>query len=398
MLRFLTAGESHGQALVAMVESFPAAFEISVEEINRHLARRQQGYGRGKRMRIEKDRATILSGLRNGRTLGSPVVCLIENKDWPNWKELMDPVKPISRELNDKQRRLAYKVTAPRPGHADLAGAIKYNTHDLRSVLERASARETAARVACGSIARQLLEYFDIRIVSHVVAVGSARLGRKRHGVESIEARADKSPVRCVDPQVSEKMITEIKEAMTNKDTVGGVFEVRAANLPVGLGSNAQWFARLDAALAAAVMSIQSVKGVEIGGGFSSSQKRGSRVHDRIYYNRNEKLTRQKGFVRRTNTSGGVEGGISNGSELVIRAACKPISTLMQPLDTVDINTWRKTAAMVERSDICIVPAAAVVGEAMVAMVLASAFTDKFGGDSRAEIEANFEAYLKREF
>lgn len=398
MLRFLTAGESHGRGLIGVIESFPAGFEISVEAINRQMTRRRMGFGRGKRMQIEQDRVEVLSGLRHGRTLGSPITCLIENRDWPNWQQIMDAEKAPPDDLDHRQRRLAHDVSAPRPGHADLAGAIKYHTYDLRNILERASARETAARVACGSIARQLLEHYQIEIASHVISIGPVSLGRRKVEFDDIRRLADASPVRCIDPAVSDNMVAEIKKAMKDKDTLGGVFEVRLANLPVGLGSTAQWYTRLDGALAATLMSIQSVKGVEIGDGFAASRKRGSKAHDQIYYRNQDPPDRRKNFVRRTNHAGGLEGGITNGAELVLRAACKPISTLMQPLDTVDINTHRETKAMVERSDACIVPAAAVIGEAMAAMVVASAFTDKFGHDSKTEIDANFEAYLRREF
>ncbi len=398
MLRFLTAGESHGRGIIGLIESFPAGFRISAEAVNRQLTRRQQGYGRGGRMKIENDRAIILSGLRHGTSTGAPVTCLIENKDWPNWRKIMNPEKPIASRLSPREQHLAYDVTAPRPGHADLAGAIKYNTHDLRRVLERTSARETAARVACGAVARQLLEAYDIEIASHVLSIGSVRMPKRKIGFDDIMRLADDSPVRCIDPVVSKKMKTAIKEAIKDRDTLGGVFEVRVNNLPVGLGSGAQWFTRLDGALAAAMMSIQSAKGIEIGDGFEGARKRGSKVHDEIYYRKQSPPDRQKNFYRRTNRAGGVEGGLTNGSELVIRVACKPISTLGQPLETVDIKTRRKVSAMAERSDTCVVPAAAVVGEAMAAMVLATAFTDKFGHDSKSDIDANFDAWLKREF
>ncbi len=398
MLRFLTTGESHGPAVIGLVESFPAGFKISLDGINHQLARRQQGFGRGGRMRIERDTAVILSGLRHGRTLGSPIACLVANRDWPNWKKIMDPTKPPAKKMSDRERRLMYETVIPRPGHADLAGAIKYDTHDLRNVLERASARETAARVACGAMARQLLEHFAIRIASHVVAIGTAHRRHTRVDFDEIMERADDSPVRCIDPAVADRMVEQIKQARRAKDTLGGIFEVRVINLPVGLGSNAQWSTRLDGALAAALMSIPSVKGVEIGEGFAGSRKRGSRVHDQIYYVPGGAQQPTKGFVRRTNMAGGLEGGMTNGAELIVRAACKPIATLRQPLSAVDLRTKQPRPAIVERSDTCVVPAAAVVGEAMVAMALASAFSDKFGGDSRAEMEANFDAYLRRPF
>ena len=398
MLRFLTAGESHGRGLVGIIESFPAGFEISIEGVNHQLSRRQAGYGRGKRMRIENDRVTILSGLRHGRTLGSPISILIENKDWPNWKDAMDEDRPIRRNNNRSGKPVNPVITTPRPGHADLAGGIKFHTHDLRNVVERASARETAARVACVAIARQLLEYFDIRIVSHVLAIGKTRLRQKRVNVFDIMQKSDSSPVRCIDLNTSERMIAEIKKALDDGDTLGGLFEVRAVNLPAGLGSPAQWSTRLDGELAEAIMSIPSVKAVEIGDGFESGRKRGSQVHDRIYFESSSASIRSKHFVRRTNSAGGIEGGMTNGEELVIRGACKPIATLLHPLDSVDILTKSPAEGANERSDVCIVPSAAVVGEAMVALVLASAFTDKFGHDSRTEIEANFRAYLEREF
>lgn len=397
MLRFLTAGESHGQALSAIVESFPAGISLSKEEIDYQLERRQKGFGRGKRMRIEKDKVKIIAGLRNGKTLGSPIICLIENRDWPNWKKINNPVKPIGRRLSERERKLAYNVTAPRPGHADLAGAIKYHTYDLRNVLERASARETAARVACGTIARQLLQKFQIRIAAHVIAIGRVRLRKKNISFEAIESYAEKSPVRCIEKNISHKMVDEIKTAIAEKDTLGGIFEVRANNVPIGLGENSQWYKRLDAALAEAVMSIPSVKGVEIGNAFQNTRKFGSQVHDPIGYQATA-AGPAHGFRRKSNNAGGIEGGLSNGAEIIIRAACKPVSTLRQPLDTIDIVSKMSAKALVERSDTCVVPAAAVVGEAMVAMVLASAFTDKFGGDSLTEINENYEAYLRREF
>ena len=396
MLRFLTAGESHGRGLMALVESFPAGYDVSADDINRQLERRQRGYGRGGRMQIERDRVTILSGVRGGKSLGSPIACLIDNIDWPNWQHLMAPdsLRPDKWTADERRRG---KTSAPRPGHADLAGAVKYFTHDLRNVLERASARETAARVICGSIARQLLSVYNIRVTSHVVAIGKARAGRRKVSFDDIETAADRSPVRCVDPVVSKRMMNEIDEAMQDGDTIGGVFEVRAVNVPIGLGSYAQWSTRLDGLLAGALMSIQSVKGVEIGDGFAAGRRRGSQVHDRIGFDPHEIPGHRKGFIRRTNAAGGIEGGLSNGGEIVIRSACKPLATLRRPLETVDLVTKKRTTAITERSDACVVPAAAVVGEAMMAMVLASAFTDKFGHDSRTDIDAGFAAFLERE-
>lgn len=398
MLRFLTAGESHGRSLIGLIDNFPAGFEISLEKINVQMNRRRVGYGRGKRMQIENDRVTILSGLRQGITLGSPIACQIDNKDWANWKNIMDPFKPIPSRLSPREKKLAFDVTRPRPGHADLSGAIKYDTRNLRNVLERASARETAARVASGAIARQMLEHFDILIASHVVSIGKVTIGTKKFSFEELEKDSDKSPVRCLDPGKAKLMIEEIKKAKKSRDTLGGVFEVRVKNVPVGLGSNAQWFDRLDAELARAMMSIQSVKGVEIGDGFASGRKPGSKVHDRIYRDQSEKFRISKFYKRVTNNAGGIEGGMSNGCEIVVRAVCKPISTLMQPVATVDLETGEPAEAIVERSDVCVVPAAAVIGEAMAAMVIASAMTEKFGGDSRRAMEAGYSEYLQREF
>jgi chorismate synthase len=395
MIRFSTAGESHGRALIALIESFPAGYEISIDGIDTQLARRQKGYGRGARMKIEHDRARILSGVRHGISLGSPIACLIENRDWSAWENAMDPSGPTAKTKAAAETR---KVVGPRPGHADLAGGVKYNTHDLRNVLERASARETAARVAGGAIARQLLNNHGIRIASHVIAVGSAHIKKRTYTFEDLLKSDDSSPVRCIDPAVSEKMMAQIDAAIKEKDTLGGIFEVRIAGVPVGLGSPAQWSSRLDAMLAAAMMSVQSVKAVEIGEGFDAGRRRGSKVHDRIHYDDRTASSSNKGFYRRTNAAGGIEGGMSNGEEIIIRAACKPISTLRQPLETVDIVTKSKADAQVERSDTCVVPAAAVVGEAMAAMILASAFTDKFGHDSRADIDAAYSAYLNREY
>ncbi len=391
MLRFVTAGESHGRAVIGVIESFPAGFALSREEIDHQLTRRRGGYGRGPRMRLEQDRVQIISGVRRGKTLGSPITLLVANKDWKNWRAVMNP------EAASSARRSG-EVLTPRPGHADLAGAVKYDTHDIRNVLERASARETAARVACGAVARQLLEYFHIRIASHVVAIGPARLGRGKYDFADIAERAEQSPVRCLDSAVSQAMMTEIRKARMAKDTLGGIFEVRAANLPLGLGSNAQWFMRLDGALAAAVMSIPSVKGVEIGEGFAVARRRGSQVHDSIGYDPIGGDVRTKYFFHRGNTAGGLEGGMTNGAELIIRAACKPIATLKKPLVTVNLRDKTPSRALVERADVCVIPAAAVVAEAMVALVLASAFTDVFGNDSLHQIETNFAAYLQREF
>ncbi len=397
MPRFLTAGESHGQGLVALIESFPAGIDVSLDHIHHQMKRRQQGFGRGQRMKIETDTVKILTGVRHGKTLGSPVALTINNKDWVNWRKIMHPQNPISKKLTAMQKKRAFDVTAPRPGHTDLAGAIKYNTHDLRNILERSSARETAARVACGSVARQLLEQFGIRITSHVISIGKARLSRKKISFEEIAEKTDSSAVHCVEKKSELKMINEIKSAAKKQDTLGGIFEVRVAGLPVGLGGNAQWFQRLDALLAMGMMSVQSVKGVEIGDAFAGAAQFGSKVHDSIYY-KPESQESAKGFFRKKNSAGGVEGGLSNGAEIIVRGACKPISTLMNPLDTVDVKSKQATRAMIERSDICVVPAAGVVGEAMAAMIVCDAFLDKFGGDSKAEIIRNYKSYCRAEF
>jgi len=385
-LRYFTAGESHGQALVGILEGMPAGLAIDEEYIANQLHRRQQGYGRGGRMRIEKDRAKILSGVRFGQTLGSPISLLIENLDWKNWQEKMSVDVGQAARLSEIP-----KVEVPRPGHADLAGAIKYDFDDIRNVLERASARETAMRVALGSIARKFLEEFGVLIASHVLQLHDVRsrfslidFGKPDSAfdfpVAELNARADASPVRCLDAGAEKPMIARIDEAKTKRDTVGGIFEVAAFNVPVGLGSYVQWDRRLDARLAAAMMSIPAMKGVEIGDGFSGATRWGSEVHDRIYYNE------ARGYFRDTNNAGGLEGGVTNGQPLVVRVAMKPISTLMQPLDSVNIRTKESTPAHIERSDVCALPAAGVIGEAMLALVLADAVLEKYGGDSVNEI------------
>ncbi|KKM09641.1 chorismate synthase [Clostridiales bacterium PH28_bin88] len=356
MLRFLTAGESHGPVLTTIIDGLPAGVPITEEYISRQLVRRQAGYGRGKRMQIENDRARITSGVRGGLTLGSPVTVEISNRDWRNWQEIM----ASGREAQVDQR----KVTRPRPGHADLAGGIKYRHEDLRNILERASARETAARVAAGALSRALLEAVDINIVSHVIQIGKAKLDRIP-SLEEIINNAQASELLCVDAEVEAKMVREIDLAKEAGDTLGGVIEILAWGVPVGLGSHVQWDRRVDGELAQAVMSIPAVKGVEIGMGFATAASHGSQAHDEIFYDPG------KGYFRQTNRAGGTEGGITNGETVVIRAAMKPIPTLMQPLRSVDIKTKLPSVASVERSDVCAVPAAAVVAEAMVAFVLA---------------------------
>jgi chorismate synthase len=386
--RYLTAGESHGPSLVAIVEGVPAGLEIREDDIYHELQRRQMGHGRGGRMKIEKDRAQIRSGVRFGKTLGSPIALVVENLDWKNWQERM------AIEGSGEQ---AGAVTIPRPGHADLPGAIKYRHTDIRNVLERASARETAVRVAAGSIARRLLDEFGITIVSHVLRIHGVegRMSLVRHGgdpqqgsfdipVARINEIADSSPVRCLDPDAEAKMVAVIDEAINSRDTVGGIFEVAALNVPVGLGSHVHWDRKLDGRIAAAMMSLPAMKGVEIGLGFESAATFGSGVHDEIYYG---ETAAGEDFYRRTNHAGGLEGGVSNGLPIVVRVAMKPLSTLMRPLDSVDLQTKEPVKAHRERSDVCAVPAASVIGEAMLALVLADAFLEKFGGDSVDELK-----------
>lgn len=379
MLRYLNAGESHGKYLLAILEGMPAGLPLTAEEVNHDLIRRQKGYGRGGRMRVEEDRVEFACGVRKGHTLGNPIGLLIPNKDWDNWKEVMavEP-GPVSAEK---------VVTRPRPGHADLVGAIKYGHRDIRNVLEKASARETAIRVAVGGIAKALLGRFGMRILSYTTEIGGVIAPRGDDPFQAFE-RAEASEVRSPDPEAGAKMIEGIRTAKHRGDTLGGVFEVVVTNPPIGLGSYAQWDRRLGARLAMAVMSIQAMKGVEIGMGFEAARRFGSEVHDDIYYDQ----TRQA-FIRKTNNAGGLEGGITNGEPIVLRVAMKPISTLYSPKRSVDIETKEPFDATVERSDICTVPAAGVVGEAAVAFELADAMIEKFGGDSVVEMKRNYDAY-----
>lgn len=383
MLRFYTAGESHGQALLAFVSGLPAGLSVDIEAINHELHRRQLGYGRGGRQKIEKDRAEIFAGVRHGQTIGAPIALRIENRDWANWEKIL----PV--EASDAAETSTKKLVAPRPGHADLAGSQKFNFHDARYVLERASARETAARVAAGSFARQLLKQFGVEIASHTIQVGHARLERSACWEEISAICGDlESPLRCVDAQVQEKMKAEVDAALKAGDTVGGVFEIVAHGVPVGLGSHAQWNEKLDGRLAQAVMSVQAVKAVEIGSGILAAGSYGSEVQDEISYDK-----KGRKFQRSSNRAGGVEGGITNGQDVVVRGFLKPISTLRKPLGTADMVTKEPVQAAYERSDWCVVPAGGVAGEAMVALVLADAFLQKFGGDSLAETRRNFEGY-----
>ncbi len=401
-LRFFTSGESHGRALTGILEGIPSGFSITSEDIDRELRRRQGGHGRGGRMKIESDHAEILSGVRWGKTLGSPVSILIENKDWKNWQQAMSVDAEYDGSLPP--------VTRPRPGHADLAGVLKYNHKDIRNILERSSARETAVRVALGAVAKEMLSVFDIRIGSYVVRIGTVSTQQSK--IETMKSErelwsafenAEDSPVRCPDPKISNKMVKLIDQAAKEGNSLGGTFEVFATGLPVGLGSHVQWDRKLDGRIAQAIMSIQAIKGVEIGLGFEMAKNFGSDVMDEVIYSKQpaKKGVRNsayaysdRGFSRRTNNAGGIEGGISNGMPLVVRAAMKPIPTLRKPLMSVDIHTKKPSSAAYERSDVCAVPAAAVIAEAMTALVVADAFLEKFGGDSREEILRNYNSYM----
>jgi chorismate synthase len=391
MLRFVSAGESHGQALVAWISGLPAGVTVDLELVQRELHRRQLGFGRGGRQRIEKDQADILAGVRHGKTIGAPIAIRIENRDWANWEKAL-PVEDTEGADAEGAKREARPLTAPRPGHADLAGALKFNFHDARYVLERASARETAARVAAGAFAKLLLREFGAAVLSHTIAVGHARLEREATW-EEIKAVCDnlESPLRCVDANAEAKMKAEVDQVLRAGDSVGGTFEVVARGIPPGLGSHAQWDEKLDARIARAVMSIQAVKAVEIGTGVANAASYGSEVQDEIRYD-----TALKRFERSSNRAGGLEGGITNGEPVVVRGYLKPISTLRRPLLTADLKTKEAVKAAYERSDVCVVPAAGIVGEAMVALELASAFLEKFGGDSIGETRRNFEGYERQ--
>ncbi|MFQ5683674.1 MAG: chorismate synthase [Candidatus Binatia bacterium] len=394
MLRYFTAGESHGPCLTALVDGVPAGFPIDIRKINHDLWRRQQGYGRGGRMLIEKDEVRIRSGIRWGETLGSPVALGVENRDWKNWTKKMSPVP------EDRDETLA--VTKPRPGHADLTGILKYHHSDIRNILERASARDTVSRTAVGSFCKQLLTPFGIKIMAILCSLGGVQAKTEGLTYEEAYAQAEESPVRVADKQAEKTMIALIDDCKKRGDTLGGVFEVVVLGLPPGLGSHTQWDRKLDGRLAQALMSIQAIKGVEIGLGFEMARRRGSQVHDEIFFDPNKMVSEGRprivptGFYRGSNNSGGSEGGMSNGAPLVVRAAMKPISTLMSPLRSVDLRSKQPADASVERSDVCSAPAAAVVGEAVVAFELATAFLEKFGGDSLHEITRNYEGYLEQ--
>jgi chorismate synthase len=390
VFRFLTAGESHGQALVAIVDGVPAGLSLTAEDLARDLGRRQLGYGRGRRMAIERDAAEILSGVRHGETLGSPIALRIANRDWPNWQHTMSVGADPAADAGGANRAA---VTRPRPGHADLSGGLKYDRADLRDILERASARETAARVAVGAIAKILLREIGIEIVSHVTEIGGAALGTSEVDFATIAALAEDDEVRCVDGAVAAAMKQAIDRAREAGDTVGGAFEVVAHNVPVGLGSHVQWDRKLDGKLAQALMSIPAIKAVGLGLGESVGHLPGSQVHDEIVLAGGQASGTLPGLSRPTNRAGGLEGGVTNGEDIRIRAWMKPISTLMKPLRSVDLKTMAEAAATIERSDVCAVPAAAVVGEAMVAITLADALIDKFGGDTVAELVAAWRRY-----
>jgi len=416
-LRYLTAGESHGQALSCVIDGIPSNLFLSAADIDKELSRRQKGYGRGERMKIESDHVQILSGVRRGKTLGSPITLLIENKDWANWCDVMSAelrVKSLeSKESELKTQNSKLKtITRPRPGHADLAGAIKYNTNDIRNILERSSARETAARMAAGATAKKFLSEFNIQIISYVAEIGGIKTQNSKLKIQnsvkeilSLFEKAETSPVRCPDKDIEKRIISKIDNAMKKGDTLGGVFEVVVLGIPVGLGSYSQWDKKLDAKLAYALMSIQAIKGVEIGLGFEMSRRYGSEVMDEIFYKRRSAVRRGQvlnltphgsGFYRKTNNAGGFDGGMSNGMPIIVRSAMKPIPTLRTPLSSVDIISKKPFKAAYERSDVCAVPAASVIGEAVTALAIADSFLSKFGGDSMEEVKRNYEGYLRQ--
>ncbi len=377
MLRMLTAGESHGKALSVIIDGFPAGVSVDIDFINNELSRRQKGYGRGNRMKIEKDRIEIISGIRNGETMGSPVSFMIKNLDYEKWEDTMDV-----NSLNDNVK----PVEIPRPGHTDLSGILKYGRSDIRDIIERSSARETAARVAAGALFKIFLKYFGINIYSHTISIGNISIEKRILSYKE----AENSPLRCLDPDAEKKMISLIDEVKGEGDSIGGISEIVVENLPVGLGSHISYDKRLDSKIGEAMLSIPSVKGVEVGPAFENTRLKGSQVHDEIFY------SPENGFFRKTNRAGGIEGGISNGENLIVRIAVKPIPTLMKPLSSVNVKTKEKSKAHVERADTCIVPAAGVVGEAMMAYVLSKLFLEKFGGDNLSDIKSNYENYTRR--
>ena len=390
MLRFTTAGESHGQALVSILEGAPAGIPLLAADVNVELARRQQGYGRGRRMQIEHDTAELLSGVRAGYTIGSPIAMLIRNRDWKNWSDTMDPARTEDDDAGARKRA----VTRPRPGHADLPGMLKYDRDDARDILERASARETTARVAAGAICRKLLSEIGVTIGSHIVELGGVPATIPDELPEDLNEAADLSAVRTLDGAAEKEMIARIDAAKKEGDTLGGVCEVVCRGLPIGMGSHISWDRKLDGRIGAAMMSIPAVKGVEIGAGFAAAKRRGSEVHDEILATTDRR--RSGDVTRRTNRAGGLEGGMTNGEPLIVRVAMKPISTLMRPLATIEMKTGEAASAVAERSDVTAVPAMAVIAEAMLAFVLAQAALEKFGGDSLGELKRNLEGYLEQ--
>jgi chorismate synthase len=386
MLRFTTAGESHGPALISILEGMVAGLPLIAADVDNELARRQQGYGRGRRMKIESDHAEFLSGVRAGETLGSPIAMLIHNRDWKNWQEIMDPAP---RDTDPERKRV---VTRPRPGHVDLSGMLKYDRDDARDVLERASARETTARVAAGAVCRRFLREFGITIGSHVVHLGGVDARRPDKMPADLNAAADSSQLRTLDGSAEKEMMARIDTAKADGNTLGGIAEVICDGIPVGLGSHVSWDRKLDGRLAAAIMSIPAVKAVEIGLGVESARRKGSDVHDEI--DADARNVKAGGVRRRSNRAGGMEGGVSNGEQIVVRAAMKPISTLMQPLGTIEMKTREPAQAVAERSDVTAVPAMGVICESMTAFVVAQAFLEKFGGDSLAETKRNYDNYI----
>ncbi len=381
-MRYLTAGETHGPQLTAIIEGIPSNMNFSFEEVNYHLQRRQKGHGRGRRMQIEKDQAAVVGGVRHGRTTGAPIALVIENQDWKHWTSVMN-IEPI--EGGDEEKR---RVHRPRPGHADLNGGLKYNLKDLRNVLERSSARETAARVACGAVARQLLGEFGIKVAGQVIRIGEVEINRQELPVDDIVRITEDSPVRVTDKDAEQKMIALIDQAKNDGDSLGGIVECIVEGVPAGLGSHVQWDRKLDGRIAQAVVSINAFKGCEFGIGFEAAKLPGSQVHDEIMHDQ------ERGFYRASNRLGGFEGGMTTGGQIVVRGVMKPIPTLYKPLQSVDIDTKEAFTAQVERSDACAVPAASVVMEHVVAWEVAVAFLEKFGGDSIEEIRANYENYL----
>lgn len=381
-MRYLTAGETHGPQLTAIIEGVPSNLQFSFEQINHQLQRRQKGYGRGRRMQIEKDTAVVAGGVRHGRTTGAPIALVIENSDWKHWTTVMN-IEPI--EGGDEEKR---RIHRPRPGHADLNGGLKYNLKDLRNVLERSSARETAARVACGAVARMLLAEFGIKVAGQVIRIGEVETVRRELPIDELIRVTEESPVRVVDKEAEAKMIAHIDQIKTDGDSIGGIVECIVEGVPIGLGSHVQWDRKLDGRIAQAVVSINAFKGVEFGIGFEAAHKPGSQVHDEIMYDQS------RGFYRASNRLGGFEGGMTNGMPIIVRGVMKPIPTLYKPLASVDIDTKEPFTAQVERSDACAVPAASVVLENVVAWEVAVAFLEKFGGDSIEEIRANYNHYL----